>query len=575
MANAEVEVPHPTDEILNEKTVGNNGGNNSPISQNELYWTSSANFDEKFDGKQEVDDAVTDEEEWPITYHYLTYETTLPAPNFTARRSKTDAPEPPDIHKFQNPFEWKRSRKEWITWLSCVCTAATAFTAGAYSPGAEQMGAEWHVSRVAILVGICTFTTGFAVAPMVLAPLSEINGRRPVFIATGLLFWLCQVCCAVTKSYGGMLVARFFVGVGGSTFSTMVGGVVSDIYHTKDRNYPMALFSGAALLGTGLGPLACGFIAQHGSWRWMFWMQVIIDGALMGTVIIFFKETRGSILLSRKAKALNAYYDRLEAAGYYGVAMPSEKVPGTTEIQRVRWKVLSDEERVSIARMISISLYRPFHLLVTEPTVFFFSLWISFSWSILYMTFSAIPLIYAKVYHFNISQQGAAFSTISIASIIFTIVCIYQERWATSRGKLPHTPEARLYFCSVQSILLPIGCFLFGWTSRADVHWIVPTVAIALATMGIFSIYLAVFNYLADVYHRYASSALAAQSFCRNCLGGAFPLVTGALFTNLGYGAAGSLLGGIGVLLTFVPWVLVLFGPQIRARSKFATGLAH
>ena len=33
--------------------------------------------------------------------------------------------------------------------------------------------------------------------------------------------------------------------------------------------------------------------------------------------------------------------------------------------------------------------------------------------------------------------------------------------------------------------------------------------------MGIFSIYLAVFNYLADTYHRYASSALAAQSFCK------------------------------------------------------------
>src|SRR6266480_2657425 len=90
--------------------------------------------------------------------------------------------------------------------------------------------------------------------------------------------------------------------------------------------------------------------------------------------------------------------------------------------------------------------------------------------------------------------------------------------------------------------------------SCRDVHWIVPTIAIALATMGIFSVYLAVFNYLADVYHRYASSALAAQSFCRNCLGGAFPLVTDALFANLGYGPAGTLLGGIGVLLTFVPW---------------------
>lgn len=75
-------------------------------------------------------------------------------------------------------------------------------------------------------------------------------------------------------------------------------------------------------------------------------------------MIIFFKETRGSILLSRKAKALNAYYKRLEAAGYYGVAMPSEKEPGHTEIQRIRWKVLANEERDSIGGMISISLYR-------------------------------------------------------------------------------------------------------------------------------------------------------------------------------------------------------------------------
>lgn len=59
------------------------------------------------------------------------------------------------------------------------------------------------------------------------------------------------------------------------------------------------------------------------------------------------------------------------------------------------------------------------------------------------------------------------------------------------------------------------------------------------------------------------------------------------MFTNLGYPAACSLLGGIvrrvsqhcirvanidqGVLLTIVPWVLVFFGPKIRARSKFAS----
>ena len=83
------------------------------------------------------------------------------------------------------------------------------------------------------------------------------------------------------------------------------------------------------------------------------------------------------------------------------------------------------------------------------------------------------------------------------------------------------------------------------------------------------------FNYLADTYHRYASSALAAQSFCRNILGGIFPLVTAQMYNKLGYGPASSLLGGIGTLLTVVPWILVFYGPRIRARSKFASEIVN
>jgi len=89
--------------------------------------------------------------------------------------------------------------------------------------------------------------------------------------------------------------------------------------------------------------------------------------------------------------------------------------------------------------------------------------------------------------------------------------------------------------------------------------------------MGIFSIYLAVFNYLADTYGKYASSALAAQSFCRNMLGGAFPLFTKQMFTKMTYQGAGSFLGAVSALLTIVPWMLIFYGPRIRARSKIAS----
>ena len=516
------------------------------------------------------------QEELPIVYHYLTFETDLPSPSTLALpgQDATSTPAHPDLRDYVSPFTWSDSRKTFITWLSCAVTVVTAYTAGSYSSASAQMSRYWGVSQVAILVGITTFTTGFAIAPMVLAPFSELNGRKPVFVVTGVLFVVCQLCCAVTRSYPGMLIARFFAGVGGSTFSTMVGGVVADIYHTQDRNTPMALFSGAALFGTGLGPLCSGFIAQHVSWRWVFYVQVMSCGFLILLVMVFFKETRGSVLLSRRAATLNKWYEAREKAGLVGFEVAVGE-SGKKQSQRVRWKVKSDEERESLAKMIGISIYRPFHLLLTEPVVFFFSLWIAFSWSVLYLTFSSIPLVFSTNHDFNTQQSGAVFAAMCVGAMLSTILSIYQEKIARHYGKMSTTAEGRLYFSCVESVLMPIGLFWFGWTSFPSIHWIVPTLAVGCATMGIFSIYLAVFNYLADTYHRYASSALAAQSFCRNMLGGIFPLVTSAMFHKMTFAGASSFLGGLGAVLTIVPWVLVFYGPRIRARSKFASEIMN
>ncbi|PLB38670.1 MFS general substrate transporter [Aspergillus candidus] len=482
-----------------------------------------------------------------IEHQYLDFDTPLPYPVgiLCPRDGQRDPPPAPNLAKYGSPFLWSESRKTVVTIISCGVTAMSAYAAGEYTPPANELMEKWHVGKVVYNLGITLFTLGFGIAPMVLAPFSEINGRRPIFVSSGLVFTVCLIGCGATDSFAGMLVARFFLGIGGSTFSTMVGGVISDIYHTEDRNAPMSCFSGAVLFGTGLGPLISGFIAKRASWRWVFYSQAIAAALFLAILFFFLDETRGSVLLSRKAKALNQYYDALEDAGYHGVVFGAEDPVEKQRVQRIRWKVKSDEERESIAKMISISCYRPFHLLFTEPVVFFFSLWVAFSWAVLYLQFSSLPLVYSTNYGFDIEQCGSVFAAVSIGSLLATPLSIYQEHLASRLGKMSSTPEGRLYFACIESVLMPIGLFWFGWTSFPSIPWIVPTLAVGCSTMGIFSIYLATFNYLADTYHRYASSAIAAQSFCRNILGGVFPLVTGFMFTNLGYPGASSLLGGI------------------------------
>jgi len=213
----------------------------------------------------------TDIETSEIVYHYLTFDTELPHPSSLYSHKESDASSPlppPDLTALMNPFEWSEKRKTNIIYLSCIATLFTAYAAGCYSSGIGQLEAHFHVSAPVATLGITIFTCGFAIAPMILAPLSEINGRRPLFLVTGGLFFVFVIITVCTPTFAGLLVARFLEGAASSTFSSTVGGVVADIYEAKDRNTPMTLFTGAALFGTGLGPLVSGFIAENANWRW-------------------------------------------------------------------------------------------------------------------------------------------------------------------------------------------------------------------------------------------------------------------------------------------------------------------
>ncbi|KAI1800342.1 MFS general substrate transporter [Daldinia bambusicola] len=615
----------------------------APLSSTALdYSISKAEEPGSVDQEEMANDVPPPDASTPISYIYLTFDTPLPSPNTDGQQfGNGDLPACPDLSSYADPLTWPLARKGVMVAISCMATCFTAYAAGAYSESADLIAAEFNTTRESALVGVTTFCIGFAIAPMILAPFSEINGRYPIFAIAGVVFVVFQAVCGVVTNLAGMLVARFLKGVGGSVFSTMVGGVIADMYEKEGRNTPMALFSGAVLVGTGLGPLVAAVMVQRWGdegqkWKWVFWHQVIIDFVLMIAVVAFFKESRGSVLLSRKAKVLNKWYQQLEEKGVFGVYMSESygdsyilsRSMATTELntravekrpsdfafepkqdrgrglRRIRWVVREDEQRASLATMITVSLFRPFMFLFTEPIVFFFSLWVSFAWAILYLTFGSIPLVFQRQYDFSIEQSGFVFVAMIIASLLATILGIYQEGmlkhpkwrsgsensetdsseesleddttgfWAFMRRKFPaHSPESRLYFTCFTSVLLPAGLYLFGFASQPSIHWMVPTFAIFLATMGIFYIYLATFNYLADIYQAYASSALAAQSFCRNVLGGAFPLVTGPLIRNLGEDAMGGLLGGIATALTVVPWALVLFGSRIRGRSSFAIAL--
>lgn len=130
-------------------------------------------------------------------------------------------------------------------------------------------------------------------------------------------------------------------------------------------------------------------------------------------------------------------------------------------------------------------------------------------------------------------------------------------------------PEARLPPMMIGSIFFAVGLFIFGWTSDRDIFWIAPCIGLVSMGFGFFTIFQAALNYLIDTFQKYSASAVAANTFLRSIMAGAFPLFVNPMFHNLGIPWASSLLGFIAVAMIPIPYLFYIYGSRIRKKGKF------
>lgn len=149
------------------------------------------------------------------------------------------------------------------------------------------MEAELHNSRFVSVLGLSTFVLGLAFGPMFCGPLSEIYGRRPIYLASWAVYLIFLVPQAVATNVPTIIACRFLNGFSGSAFLTVSGGTIRDLFCGGELQTPMALFSVSQFMGPGLGPLIGGSINYHIDWRWTYYILLIWSfGAALITFII-------------------------------------------------------------------------------------------------------------------------------------------------------------------------------------------------------------------------------------------------------------------------------------------------
>lgn len=351
-----------------------------------------------------------------------------------------------------NPYNWSARKKWTTTWIVCFFTMAVAFSGAALPSGNASMTRDLACSNELAAMAFAAFPLGFGIGPLALAPFSEAYGRYYVYCVSCFLYLIFLIPIARAENIATVIVARLLAGIAGSTGSTLVGGSIADLFDSSVRGTPMSLFSVAAFGGTGAGPLVSGFVEDAWGWRGIEYVQLVMAGVLFVSIVTLTRETRGSVILSRRAAK-------------------KRKETGDS-----RYQCRSDAERASLAILIKNSMTRPVYLLCTEATVAAFSLFIGFAWGILYLCLEAVPFVMQGVYGFSAGQSGAVFATVVIAALIGGVTNIYQEK-LYKRHVAKRGPEARLYACMVGGLMFPSGIFIFAF-SQGRGHWAGPCVGL-------------------------------------------------------------------------------------------------
>ncbi|OBA27786.1 MFS general substrate transporter, partial [Hanseniaspora valbyensis NRRL Y-1626] len=198
-------------------------------------------------------------------------------------------PQPSDHDK--DPLNWPHWKKE----IALLALGLHCFLGGGQSSmlasGGSLLKTEYKQdsTKISYLVGLLMIAMGLG--SVIASPTSFILGKRVVYLIGIAIFFFGAIGCALSNSYGALLVCRIICGFGVSTVESLPSATISEIYFSYERAYRTGIYTFLLLGGKNLLPMISSFIFQKKGTHWLFWIMAIIAGFNFFSHLFFVPET--------------------------------------------------------------------------------------------------------------------------------------------------------------------------------------------------------------------------------------------------------------------------------------------
>lgn len=418
-----------------------------------------------------------------------------------------------------------------------------------FTPGIDEIAKDLNCSTTAVIGTTTGFVVMLGIGPLLLAPLSETFGRRPIYLICFTIFTLLQIPTALAPNIAFLITVRSFAGFFGSVGIANGGGTISDMFVPSERAGVFGWYLLGPLLGPTLGPLFGGIIVQRLGWRWVFWVMTIVCFVNTLAGYLFLRESYAPQILKRKK---TEYED--EAAQAEGTKYTFE----------------GEDNRPLEERMLQ-SLQRP-PKIFAQPIVATMAVYQALIFGTTYSIYTNMQPIYSDLYGFDTEKVGLLYLgpglgfLFAVWFLVPRIDTVYKNLTAKNNEKA--RPEFRLPLANIGAVLIPVSLFWFAWTVEKHAHWFATISGTFFYGIGQVMILNCTQNYFIDSFEQYAASAIAAGTVFRSLVGGVIPLGAPALFQKLGYGWGISVFAFVSLPLAPAPILFYIFGERIRDRFK-------
>ncbi len=150
---------------------------------------------------------------------------------------------------------------------------------------ATVTGVQWIVEAYALTLAALLLTGG---------SLGDLYGRRKIFAAGVALFVGASAWCGLAPNLDQLIAARALQGVGGALLVPGSLALISASFPPEQRGRAIGTWSGFTAITAAIGPVLGGWLVQHASWRWIFFINLPIAFIVLGITIWRVPESRGA-----------------------------------------------------------------------------------------------------------------------------------------------------------------------------------------------------------------------------------------------------------------------------------------